>query len=632
MRPFVPLAIFLASLPALVFGQSSADSLRILLKQARQGQNPAKILRALADLDWYFVNAKQYDSVLHYSRGALTEGDRMANPGVCASVFTNMGVAYSAVGQPDSSIGFYNKALALYTGEKDTINVVTIQTNLAIIYKNKGLYDKSLETSFSALSMLERRAPGRVLASCYNTIGVVYEKVNDYEDALTYYYKALNVRRQIGYLNGMGQSYNNIGEVYMNLSQYDSALVNFLRALDIKRSTRDQAAAASTLSNIGATLIGLGKPAQAEVYLRESLALEKESRDRDGMAVTLNSLAEAKLIIGDLPAAEAYLAEADPIIREAGALNELKVNLELKTKLYKQRKDYERAFQYAEALIVIKDSLLNSEKAEQLQNMQVRYETEKKEQQIALLEQSNRARMAEIEVKQFWIYGLAFAVLSIAIIGTLAYINLRIVRNHRRQLEILWKELNHRVKNNLQILSSIFTLQVQQQTDEAVLQAMKSGEGRVNAMALIHKKLYSDNESLDIKIKEYIGELMQYLIHSYGFDQKQLRLSVQVEEIHLDVDKVIRIGLIVNELVSNAFKYAYARQESPSLEVRISQSAKDIHVEVKDNGAGVPDGFDLESAQSFGLRMIRTFTRELRGKLAVHNQNGACFMLNIPIG
>jgi two-component system, sensor histidine kinase PdtaS len=125
---------------------------------------------------------------------------------------------------------------------------------------------------------------------------------------------------------------------------------------------------------------------------------------------------------------------------------------------------------------------------------------------------------------------------------------------------------------------------------------------------------------------------VQYLVHSYGFDQKQLRLSVQVEEIHLDVDKVIRIGLIVNELVSNALKYAYGGQEAPSLEVRISQYAKDIHVEIKDNGAGVPDGFDMESAQSFGLRMIRAFTRELRGKLAVRNQNGACFMLNIPIG
>ena len=625
------LAIFLICLPAWLFGQSSPDSLRRLLNQAQHAQDAAGISRVLAKISWHFVNVKQYDSALYYGRRAFSEGDKSAKARTRASVFTNMGVAYSAVGLPDSSIQYYDKALALYSQANDTVNTVTIQTNLAIIYKNKGLYDKSLETSFNALSILERRKPDRVLASCYNTIGLVYEKTHDYEDALIYHNRALNVRRQIGNVNGMGQSYNNIGEVYMSLPQYDSALTNFLRALEIKRSAGDQAAAASTLSNIGATLIGLGKPAQAGIYLRESLALKKGSHDREGMAVTLNSLAEANLLTGDLPTAEAYLAEADPIIREAGALNELRVNLELKARLYKQRKDYVRAFQHAEALIAIKDSLLNTEKAEQLQNMQIRYETEKKEQQIALLEQSNRARLAEIEVKQFWIYGLMLAMLLTAAIGTLVYKNLRTVRSHRRQLERLWKELNHRVKNNLQILSSIFTLQVQQQTDDAVLQAMKSGEGRVNAMALIHKKLYSDNASLDIKIREYIGELVQYLVHSYGFDQKQLRLSVQVDEIHLDVDKVIRIGLIVNELVSNAFKYAYAGQEAPLLEVRISQSAKDIRVEVIDNGAGVPDSFDMESAQSFGLRMIRTFTRELRGKLAVRNQNGACFMLNIPV-
>jgi two-component system, sensor histidine kinase PdtaS len=631
MNLFIRLAIILASLPVLATAQRGADSLRLLLRQAQHGRNAADVLHCFADLSWHFVNTKQYDSVLHYGYSALNESKEITGGKVRASVLTNMGVAYSAMGLPDSSIHYYDNALALYSYAKDTINSVTIQSNLAIIYKNKGLFDKSLETSFNALSMLEQRPPDRVLASCYNTIGVVYEKTGDYEDALSFYYKSLAVRRQIGYARGIGQSYNNIGEVHMSLHHYDSALANFLRALEVKRASANAAEAASTLTNIGATLIDLARPAQAEPYLRESLELEKTAHDRTGMAITLNHLAEAKLLTGDLYAAENYLKEAEPVIKEAGALNELRKSLELKVWLYKQRKDYHQAFEHAEMLVAIKDSLLNSEKAEQLRDMQVRYETEKKEQQIVLLEERNRANQAEIKTKQLVIYGLLGAVFLVGIIGTQTYNRVRAEREHSRRVETLLRELNHRVKNNLQILSSIFTLQVQQQTDETILLAMKSGEGRVNAMALIHKKLYNDQGSLDIRIKEYIHELVQYLVHSYGFNNRSLRLSVHVEEIKLDVDKVIRIGLIVNELVSNAFKYAYANQDLPQLDVHIAHEAGQIQVEVRDNGAGLPEAFDVESAQSFGLRMIRTFVRELRGKLAVNNQGGARFMLNIPI-
>jgi two-component sensor histidine kinase len=612
-------------------GQPRVDSLKLLYAAAKERKALSRSAFLLSEIASNLSESRQYDSALSYYRQALAEVRQVTDPNIEAVILNGTGVVFSSMGILDSSMVYYNKALQLYEQLGDSTRAIVVGTNLSIVYKSKGLYEKALETAFVALTKLENRKPDRALASCYNTIGVVYEKIGDNSNALIFYYKSLSVRRAIGYERGVGQSYNNIGEAYMALARYDSAMTNFLRSLEIKRHASDRAGSASTLSNMGAVMMAQRRPQQAESYLLESLAIKKESKDQEGIATTLNTLAEAKLMTDDLTSAESYLALADPIIRQVGVLNELKRSLELKVRLYKARRDNLNAFRYAEELMVIKDSLLNHEKTEIIQNMQTRYETEKKEQQIALLEQRSLLHQTELEVKQLWIYGLAVGIVLVALAGTLFYTNLRIVREHRRRVETLLRELNHRVKNNLQILSSIFSLQVQQQTDETVLQAMKSGEGRVNAMALIHKKLYSENENLEIKIKEYVNELIAYLVHSYGFDQRTLKLSVHVEEIELDVDKVIRIGLIVNELVSNAFKYAYVSQALPLLDVRITREAKCILVEVGDNGAGMPDTFDIESAQSFGLRMIRMFVRELRGKLVVSNHAGARFTLNIPI-
>jgi two-component sensor histidine kinase len=160
---------------------------------------------------------------------------------------------------------------------------------------------------------------------------------------------------------------------------------------------------------------------------------------------------------------------------------------------------------------------------------------------------------------------------------------------------------------------------------------MKSSESRVNTMALIHRKLYGNDGNRSIEMKTYVQELVEYLIHSYGFDERKLQFILQSETIQLDVDKAIPLGLIINEVVSNALKYAYADHMNPTLNIEMTVAdPNELKLVIKDNGPGISEASRYESPQSFGLKMVNTLAKEMKGRATTHPDNGTTFTLHIP--
>jgi two-component sensor histidine kinase len=371
---------------------------------------------------------------------------------------------------------------------------------------------------------------------------------------------------------------------------------------------------------------------EAERYYDESRRIKKKTGERLEEAIALNNLGKLKLQLKDLKQAEYYITSAEKLVRETDALDELRENLELQVSLYVAKKDYPMALRSAEELMTVKDSLLNKEKAESLHMMQTRYETEKKEEQITSLQKEQELRRREILTKRIWIWGLAIIITLMAAIGVLLYLGYRQSQRNKNRVETLLKELHHRVKNNLQILSSIINLQSQGIKDENALLAIRSNESRVNTMALIHKKLYRPDGNNAIDMKEYTEELVQFLIQTYGFEKNTIDFVLKSESIYLDVDVAIPVGLIINEVVSNALKYAYIGHKNPMLEIHLQILEKhDLAVIVSDNGPGITDAVRSESSRSFGLRMVQTLTKELKGKLNIETHGGTTFNLHIPI-
>jgi two-component sensor histidine kinase len=455
--------------------------------------------------------------------------------------------------------------------------------------------------------------------------------MNEYDDALIYYNKTLTLSRKNNDRANEASALNNIGNVYLNVGKYDSALNRFQLSLEIKRTLPNKRSMAITLNNLGEVLMKSKRFAESERYYQESLAIKRESNDRLGQVKTLNNLAHCKIQTKEYNAAKLYLDEAENLERTiGGALNERKNNLQFRITLNRAIKNYAKASDYAEQLLLVKDSLLSIEKAQAMADIQIKYETEKKEQQLEILNAEQALNQTTIKSKNLWIITLIIAITLVLIIAILVYNSFRLAKKARLRGETLMKELHHRVKNNLQVLSSVLSLQSQHMTDENALLSVKSTEGRINAMALIHRKLYSDETNTIVSTRGYFRELIEYLTSSYGFGENRLKLIVEIDEVELDVDKAIPLGLIANELISNVFKHAYVNQEKSELTIILKQRDQQLDVIVKDNGKGFKPGPNSDE-EKFGSRMVAILVKDIRGIHTIDSSNGTTHTLTIPL-
>lgn len=198
----------------------------------------------------------------------------------------------------------------------------------------------------------------------------------------------------------------------------------------------------------------------------------------------------------------------------------------------------------------------------------------------------------------------------------------RIINKQREGLVMLNQEMHHRVKNNLQIISSLLDLQSATMDDEKTAEKFREGSQRVQSMAFVHQNLYQGEDPGTIDIKQYIKMLTDNLMQSYNTLENKVTLHTDVDAIRLHSDTVIPIGLIINELVSNSLKYAFRNKADGEINVVLKKSDKDILLQVKDNGIGIPDSKNVASGPSFGYKIIQAFAQKLKALVTINSSNG----------
>lgn len=204
-----------------------------------------------------------------------------------------------------------------------------------------------------------------------------------------------------------------------------------------------------------------------------------------------------------------------------------------------------------------------------------------------------------------------------------------VIQKQSDDLQVLMKEIHHRVKNNLQVISSLLDLQSMTIADNQASEAVKEGKNRVQSMALIHQNLYSEGNIKGIRTKQYIVNLLQSLCDSYNITSDKVRIRTEIDDLNLDVDTMIPLGLVLNELVSNSLKYAFKDGRQGELFIQLKEEAQHLLLKVSDNGMGYPDGMNAKEGKSFGMKMIRAFAQKLKAKLDVYNNNGAVVEMQI---
>ncbi len=200
--------------------------------------------------------------------------------------------------------------------------------------------------------------------------------------------------------------------------------------------------------------------------------------------------------------------------------------------------------------------------------------------------------------------------------------------NHALQeKELLLKEIHHRVKNNMQIISSLLNLQKNYVEEEKLRQVLKESQGRIKTMCMVHEKMYQSESLSKINFTTYLQQLMEDLFYTYGVSSLKIKPVLQIDEVEINIETAIPLGLIVNELLTNSLKYAFPDDIKGRILIKFYQEEGRLNLIVSDNGVGLPDDLIIEETNTLGLKLVKSLAQQLDADLLVNKNNGACFKI-----
>ena len=585
-------------------------------------------------------------------------------------------------------IRIFNRMLSVSRGVKDTPGEIGTLRDIADVYLRWGKLDTA-EIKLLQLLRLEQSTGTRKLHYTYDLLATISMYQGNYNKALPY---ALETIRHMQATHDSASAsifYNRIGSIYRELDQYENSVPWYRKALAqmqpgqmgrytvaghlaraMIKTWKEKDALAMLMNlvkkdppvalvdkeevarSMGDCFNALHQFNLAEQYYREMIFFE-EQQSQSGNRHAL----EMYYIIGkfytdrqEYQKANVYLQKAltVPGITNNFASRIKDVHLAL-FKVDSAAGNYLSAIQHLRTYNILNDSIFSETKSKQIAELQIQYETARREQDIKLLR--NESQLERNKLQQARLarnVTLAGIFMLLAIVGLL-YNRYRLKQRSNRRLEVqqeeinlknqsleellhekdrlleekewLLKEIHHRVKNNLQIVMSLLNTQSAYIENDAALVVIRENQHRVYAMSLIHQKLYQSENVALIDIPVYISELLDYLRSS--FDTRHIRFELDIAPVKLDVAQTVPMGLILNEAVTNAIKYAFPDSRSGLIAVTLRPTGGHyLALTIKDNGVGLPEGMDINQTDSLGMSLMQGLSRQLEGSFLLENKQG----------
>ena len=204
------------------------------------------------------------------------------------------------------------------------------------------------------------------------------------------------------------------------------------------------------------------------------------------------------------------------------------------------------------------------------------------------------------------------------------------LKNKINEREMMIKEVYHRVKNNLAMVSSIINLQIGEAENEEAVSSLNDLRSRIDSISMVHSKLFSGKDLNNISLNEYINDLVDNLIDSLVSDGKTVVPDISIPEVDIDFDKAVLLGIVFTELTTNALKYAFGDQQTGMITITYSEKGEEAEIIFADNGVGLPSGFSVNEAESLGFNLIISLVMQLGGDISFKNKNGAVFTITLP--
>jgi two-component sensor histidine kinase len=580
---------------------------------------------------------------------------------------------YSHTRNLEQAAAFAREGLALAAAANDRLAEGRLQISLGAIL----LRAEQLDSAELVLRQAIEKVPRPDLPLLYTQLGYVAERRGMLWQAADHAQQCLELGRELNDLKAIALAYSDLSNLFWKQGKYEQG-IEFGREAEAffeKRGLQDMDYS-FTLYVIGNSYADSGQDELALSYYRRSIAMSERYGFYNNLADAYIALTDLHTRLGAYSQAEQAAAQAihySELLdnnfllmrswlslgklhnlkqRPKDALESLQTCLRVATKqfgdkyfllqayrelgkTYAALGDYQNAYAAFGVYDLLKDSVFTAEADERIPQLQTEYEVAQKETTIAAQQRTQRLTFLASGLLALLLAGLYIGyrnkqrgnqklqTLNEALAQKNALLDKRNAEN-----ELLLKEIHHRVKNNLEVVSSLLALQGANVTDPEVLDAITESQNRVHSMGIIHQKLYQGENLAAIEMKDYFFHLSEGILDSFGAEGR-IQVECAMERLELDVDTAVPIGLIVNELLTNALKYAFPGERTGAIKISLRESDPDtLYLEIADNGVGRQPGSPARGT-GFGSQLVQLLTQQLNGQIQQSVRNGTVVSLRL---
>lgn len=543
---------------------------------------------------------------------------------------------------------YYLDHLALRLSKKYNLSncQATAHSQLALYFESEGVYDSAIYHFFKGIEIYETfdSLRHKTINAYFNLAGY-YQKMEFFNEAQKALKKSAD--RAIEYKNyeHLPFVYQLLGSNIMEPNGADSSIIYFKMGMKMVDTLEFENTSQAEVDNL---ILALNANLCFDYLSINSLDSAKKYLDNydhylqklgPGQNYSEMNLALMKhqyyLAIKDFKNSLRFLDQRLILAKNLGLANDILITLEAHSNHYRIAEQYDSAFFYTRKAMLFKDSLESVQVKQMVAEVETKYQTAEKEKKILKLETD--AKLSES--RNLLLSGLSIAFGLIIITVSIFYsINRKkskrlakqniIIQESYTEIENLIRESHHRIKNNLQVVSSLLKMQSKNVLSDEAKSALMEAFNRVKTIALLHQRLQGSQSFRKIKVKDFIEQLTGNIKHSLTTGESKIELETNIQSLEIETDDTISIGLIINELITNSIKYAFP-EKMGKIEVSLESTAENLVLIVKDNGIGFPENFDPLSGKSLGFKIVKSLATKLKAELEIENQNGALIQIKM---
>jgi two-component system, sensor histidine kinase PdtaS len=507
---------------------------------------------------------------------------------------------------------------------------------LSIVFLENREFERAIEHVQQAREIYRDLKVTERELGALNVWATILKDITRHDEAEKIYLEAYAIADRENILYQLEPISNNLASMYHDQERYEEALPYYERALAINREVGDPHGVSTLEGNIGNLLLHAGNYKKAEEYLSRSIAQKEEQGSSEDLVGLRGLLGSTLLYLGEREKGMAMLEDS---YEEAQAKDYRKESNTVLNTLIRSTYNvgmYEEAAKYQRIKLKQQRTEFDELLASRVNELNAQYQKEEQDQQIELLSTQNELQEARLSRQRLLLFGggaILLLILGLLLVISRFYQKVKnqhgVITKALHEKEILLKEIHHRVKNNLQIVSSLLNLQARKIKDQKASEVLREGRSRVQSMSLIHQSLYRRDNLTGVNLSDYLERLCQSVLETYQTGNSVIHWQTDVEPIMLDVDSVVPLGLIVNELLTNTLKYAFPDGRDGRIWIHAREQTDGLELIVRDDGIGMQQLDQQDRSQSFGYQLIEAFQRKLKADLDIKSTDGTSVRLLI---